>query len=55
MKLFTFYFDQEGGNRIHASKTMRKYKDAYIEAAEKLKNFEYYEILTSTDGSKLDT
>jgi len=45
VKLFTFYFDQEGGNRIDKSSTMRKYKEAYLEAASKIKNIEYYNLL----------
>lgn len=47
VKLFTFYFDQQGEARIDASKTMKKYKGAYMEAAEKLKNLDYYELLTT--------
>ena len=49
VKLFTFYFDSEGIKRIDASRTMRKYKEAYVEASLKLKNLEYFSKLTSTE------
>jgi hypothetical protein len=38
VKLFCYYFDSQGQQRIQQSRTMRKYMDAYVEAAEKLKN-----------------
>lgn len=38
VKLFSFYYSTQGLKRIEQSRTMRKYKEAYIEAAENLQN-----------------
>lgn len=42
VKLCWFYFNQAGYRRIERSNTMRKYRDAYFEAADNLKNYEYF-------------
>jgi len=39
MKLFYFYFEKAGNQRIHTTSTMKKYQDAYVEAAAKLQFF----------------
>eukprot|EP00347_Sterkiella_histriomuscorum_P014580 403360341 len=42
IKIFWYYFNQAGHRRIECSNTMRKYRDAYLEASENLKNFDYF-------------
>jgi len=43
VKLCWHYFNTEGYRRIDRSSTMRKYRDAYHEAADNLKNYEYFQ------------
>ena len=42
VKLCWHYFNESGYWRIEHSHTMRKYRDAYYEAADNLKNYEYF-------------
>lgn len=42
IKLCWYYFNTEGLKRIENSRTMRKYKEAYFEAGERIKNIEHF-------------
>ncbi len=42
VKLCWYFFNEVGYRRIDQSQTMNKYQDAYYEAADKLKNYEFF-------------
>ncbi|CDW84084.1 UNKNOWN [Stylonychia lemnae] len=42
VKICWYYFNQAGQRRIERSNTMKKYRDAYYEAMDKLKNYDHF-------------